>query len=357
MTSTTGVALEPVQLLTELVAVDSPTGHTADASAHLVRRARDAGFTVDVDRAGSIVMRWGVGVATSDVLLLGHLDTVSGSIPARIDGDRLHGRGSVDAKGPLAAALAAVASLPREGAPVTVVAVVDEEGPSFGARQLAHRQAPSALLVLEPSGWNTVSTGYRGCVRLRATVERPSVHHASPDPAAGDVLVQRLATLQDVLGSHGGAVGSGGTRAVDSLQVRINALESHGDAGTESASAVVELRLPTSHRVDDVLAIVATALGDARIEVDSACEAVSVSRANPVARQLARAISHTGHAPRWTSKTGTCDLNVVWPAWRCPAAVYGPGDCSLDHTPHESIAIGDLLRGTAILRSVVGALR
>ena len=357
MTATTDVALDPVQLLTELVGIPSPTGDTASASAHLVQRAREAGFATDVDRAGNIVMRWGDGAPTSDVLLIGHLDTVGGIVPVRVEDGRLHGRGAVDAKGPLVAALAGVASLSRDGAPVTVVAVIDEEGPSLGARQLAQRHAPSAVIVLEPSGWDTVSTAYRGCVRLRATVERPSVHHASPHPAAGDVLVTRLAALQDVLGSHGGAVASPGGRAVDSLQVRINALHSQGDADVETASAVVELRIPVAQRVDDVLATVADTLGDARIEVDSACEAVSVSRGNPAARQLARAISRTGHAPRWTSKTGTCDLNVVWPQWRCPAAVYGPGDCSLDHTPHESIAIDELLRGTQVLAGAVRGLR
>ncbi|MHB8719061.1 MAG: M20/M25/M40 family metallo-hydrolase [Candidatus Dormibacteria bacterium] len=357
MTAPAGAAVDAARLLTELVAIPSPTGDTAAASAHLVRRAGEAGFDCHVDAAGNVVMRWGEGSPRSDVVLLGHLDTVPGVVPPRLEGGRLFGRGSVDAKGPLAAALAAVASLPRQGAPVTVVAVVDEEGPSLGARHLTRRSAPSALIVLEPSGWDTVTTAYRGCVRLRATVERPSAHHASPHPAAGDVLVRRLATLQDVLGSRGGAVASGAARAVDSLQVRINALDSRSDASVESATAALELRVPASQSVDAILASVATTLGDARIEVESACEAVSVSRGNPVARHLARSIRGCGQPPRWTSKTGTCDLNVVWPVWRCAAAVYGPGDCSLDHTAIESMSLDDLARGTAVIAGAVEALR
>jgi acetylornithine deacetylase/succinyl-diaminopimelate desuccinylase-like protein len=37
--------------------------------------------------------------------------------------------------------------------------------------------------------------------------------------------------------------------------------------------------------------------------------------------------------------------------------VYGPGDCALDHSPHESIDIGELRRGTDVLEVAVRTLR
>jgi [amino group carrier protein]-lysine/ornithine hydrolase len=350
-------ALDPVALLGELLRTPSVTGSTAAAAARLVESTQAAGFDSHIDGAGNVVMRWGDGAATSDVLLLGHLDTVPGHIPVRLHAGRLYGRGSVDAKAPLAGALAAVASLPREGAPITVVAVCDEEGPSLGARQLRRRPAPSALLVLEPSGWDTITTGYRGCVRLNATIERPSVHHAARDASAGDLLVSALARLQHALGSSGGALGRDGGRAVDAVQLRVNALHTADRGATEVAEAALEVRLPFGMTVDAVLRTVTQALPDAHIEVESACEAVRVPRGNAVVRALARAVSAGGARPRHTTKTGTCDLNVVWPAWGCDAAVYGPGESSLDHTPRESIDIDDLRRGTAVLRHAVQALR
>jgi LysW-gamma-L-lysine carboxypeptidase len=349
--------LDPVALLDGLLRTPSVTDSTGAAARWLVESTRAAGFDSDVDQAGNVVMRWGNGAATSDVLLLGHLDTVPGDLPVRLHEGRLHGRGSVDAKGPLAAALAAVAALPVDGAPITVVAACDEEGPSLGARHLRRRPAPSALLVLEPSGWNTITTGYRGCVRLRAAIERPCAHHAAPAAAAADVLVAALATLQGQLGNSGGASGRDGGRAVDAIQLRINTLRSAERDATEVAEAELELRLPAGTSVDAVLGTVTQALPDARIDVESQCEAVSVPRGSRVARGLARAIAAEGGRPRYTSKTGTCDLNVVWPAWRCDAAVYGPGDSSLDHTPRESIDVDDLRRGTAVLRRALLGLR
>lgn len=357
MSPTVQAALDPAALLDELLRIPSPTGDTAVAAARLLARTREAGFDSHVDHAGNLVMRWGDGAASSDVLLLGHLDTVPGDIAVRLQGGRLHGRGAVDAKGPLVAALAAVASLPRHHAPVTVVAACDEEGPSLGARHLRERPTPSALIVLEPSGWRTVTTGYRGCVRLGATIERPSAHHASQQPAAADVLVTRVARLQAVLGSEGGAAAHDGVRAVDSIQLRVNALRSDSRTDVETSTAALELRIPAGTTVDEVLATVADILGDARVVVGYACEAVSVPRSNRVARSLARAIAGAGAQPRYTTKTGTCDLNVVWPGWRCDAAVYGPGDCSLDHTPNEAIEVDELRRGTAILEAAVASLR
>jgi [amino group carrier protein]-lysine/ornithine hydrolase len=357
MSATVEAALDPVALLDELLGTPSVTGSTDAAAARLVEATRAAGFASHVDAAGNVVMCWGDGAATSDILLIGHLDTVPGDLPVRLHEGRLYGRGSVDAKGPLAAALAAVSALPAQGAPITVVAACDEEGPSLGARHLRARAAPSALVVLEPSGWNTVTTGYRGCVRLRAAIERSSAHHAAPEPAAADLLVAALAQLQERLGSRGGASARDGGRAVDAIQLRINALRTVDREETEVAEAAVEIRLPIGTPVDAVLSTVTQTLGDACIEVDSECEAVRVPRGNPVVRGLARAVTAEGGRPRYTTKTGTCDLNVVWPAWRCDAAVYGPGDSSLDHTPRESMDVDDLRRGAAVLRHAIAGLR
>jgi LysW-gamma-L-lysine carboxypeptidase len=117
------------------------------------------------------------------------------------------------------------------------------------------------------------------------------------------------------------------------------------------------VRIPAGHSAEGSLAQLRALLGDAHVGVVSACEPVTVPRSNAVARALARAVAAAGGRPRYTTKTGTSDLNVVLPAWRCPAAVYGPGDCSLDHTPRESIDVSDLQRGTDVLEAAVRALR
>jgi LysW-gamma-L-lysine carboxypeptidase len=360
VTTAGAVALDSAAVLDTLLRHPSPTGSVDSAAQALAAMARDAGFATSVDLAGSVVMSWGDAGSpiAGAVVLLGHLDTVPGGPPVGESNGRLHGRGSVDAKGPLAAAFAAVSRLPRAGRRVTIIAAIDEEGASACAQALSRTAPASHLIVLEPSGWDAITVGYRGCVRLRLSLEQTSAHHALPRPSACDLLIARLVGVQQRVGSLVSDVRvPAGDRAVDRLQVRVNRISSGTDGSVERAEADLEVRLPAGVSVADVLDRVSAACAGANLVVESACPPVTVSRTNPTCRGLARAVSAAGGKVRYTTKTGTSDLNVVLPLWRCPAAVYGPGDSGLDHTPNESIEIDELRRGSRVLEMAAAALR
>ena len=103
---------QEVELLRELVSIASPSTQEQAASAYLVDAMRARGYDeAFVDAAGNAVGIWGRG--EREIVLLGHIDTVPGHIPVRQEGDLLYGRGSVDAKGPLACFVSAVARLPK----------------------------------------------------------------------------------------------------------------------------------------------------------------------------------------------------------------------------------------------------
>src|SRR5207253_5029997 len=117
---------------------------------------------------------------------LGHIDTVPGEIPVRIEGDDLVGRGAVDAKGPLAAFVAA-ATVPVVGVRVTVVGAVEEESPtSAGARHRATQTAPAWCVIGEPSGWDSVTVGYKGSLQLCVSLSRDRRHGAAPGPTISE---------------------------------------------------------------------------------------------------------------------------------------------------------------------------
>ena len=75
-----------------------------------------------------------------------------------------------------------------------------------------------------------------------------------------------------------------------------------------------------------------------------------------MARPLLPGIRQEGGRPGYLPKTGTSDMNVVGPAWRCPILAYGPGDSSLDHTPGEHIEIVEYLRAIRVLEAALGKL-
>ena len=57
--------------------------------------------------------------------------------------------------------------------------------------------------------------------------------------------------------------------------------------------------------------------------------------------------------PSFVVKTGTSDMNVVAPVWRCPIVAYGPGDSSLDHTPHEHLDLTEYWQAVLVLEQTL----
>ncbi|MGI8746810.1 MAG: M20/M25/M40 family metallo-hydrolase, partial [Deinococcus sp.] len=137
-------AADARELLIGAVSRPSPSGQEAEVARFLSGWMAERGFRAHIDEAGNAVGERGHGPAT--VVLLGHIDTVPGDIPVRVEDGKLYGRGSVDAKGPFCTFVAAVAGLPDEVlAPARFVCVraTEEEAPSSkGARHAARQYTP-----------------------------------------------------------------------------------------------------------------------------------------------------------------------------------------------------------------------
>jgi len=97
--------MDDVGVLRSLLDAYSTSGQEAVAVRRFVEIARSLGYAAHADRAGNGIAR--IGVGRPKVIFLGHIDTVEGELPARMEGGRLYGRGACDAKGALAAALVA----------------------------------------------------------------------------------------------------------------------------------------------------------------------------------------------------------------------------------------------------------
>jgi LysW-gamma-L-lysine carboxypeptidase len=337
-------------LLTELLSVPSHSGDEAAVASLLVSRLLQAGFDARVDAVGNVVAAWGDGPET--IALVGHIDTVPGAIDVRRDGDVLHGRGAVDAKGPLAAAIAAVSRQPRHGARrFVIVGAVEEETSSRGARFLADSMAPpAALVILEPSGWDAVTIGYKGSLRLRVSVDQPHAHGAGREPSAPDRCVAVVRALQDLAAACNGDGG-----VFEQVDVRVLGFTSASDGLTDGASVDIGVRTPPGCDVDALLDDTRSAVPAAEVTVLGSEPGVRTDRRSPCARDFITAIRSAGGAPRFKLKTGTSDLNILVPAWGCQAVAYGPGDSQLDHTPREHISIAELERAVSVLEVALAA--
>lgn len=367
-----------VELIRGLVAIPSLSRHEAQASAWLAGQMRDHGFErAFVDDAGNAVGELGDPSAPRTVVLLGHIDTVPGNIPVRIepsaDGDLLFGRGSVDAKGPLATFVAGAARFgaarAREaGLRVVVVGAVEEEAAtSKGARFIASRfngttePIPTACIIGEPSHWNRVTLGYKGRLLLDLTADQPMAHTAGPDASVASVVVD----LWNWVTAHAGRCNEGKDKAFDQLSPSLRRfITSTNDAMHDRVDAQFAWRLPVGFDADAFMNEL-RAWPAAHVEGHTSFDflfkgeerAWRGDRNNPLVRSFLAGVKTEDPAAQlgFVLKTGTSDMNVVAPVWKCPIVAYGPGDSALDHTPNEHLPLDEYWRAVNVIRHTLAA--
>lgn len=386
------------RLLRNLVEIPSVSGDELAASRWLTAQMRDLGYDhAEVDSANNAVGRMGRADAPRTVMLLGHIDTVPGHIPVglKVVGGKqvLYGRGTVDAKGPLATFTVAAANLKQalpEDCQVVVVGAVEEEAAtSKGARCIRDRHnglilpIPDYCLVGEPTGTTGIARGYKGRILLRFQAWQPTAHTAGPGTEIAELAVAFWLYVKHLVEAGGQPESQVFEATSPSLREINTELWRNGQ---NHVSTLIGIRLPVGfdalHFVQNLRRWCEEQIGpvrkpmptriDADIPIEFSCAGPIVEaqldlsgfepawltpRRNHLTTCLRGAIRRvTGEPPRFLVKTGTCDMNVVGPAWGCPMFAYGPGDSELDHTPEEHIEIEGYLDAVRVLTDALGTL-
>lgn len=358
-------------LIEDLVRIESYSGLERRASEHLAGWLGERGFDAGVDRSDSAFARRGAHEPDrlAQLVLLGHIDTVPGTIEPRVEGGILHGRGSVDAKGPLCAfAVAATRAELPEGVELVVLGCTEEEAEtSRGARHALSHYSPDAVIIGEPSAWNGITLGYKG--RLLATYEltQPWAHSAGPEGSASDAAMDWWRRVMTHVGitNHEPSIGSGADRRrgiFDSLQATVHEVQSFNNGLTDSVRMHCGFRLPPDLHPDALETELRRCLDEQGVDTRPALHCIGRElahrspRNDACARALRASIRAEGGRPIDKVKTGTSDLNVVGPVWSCPIVAYGPGDSSLDHTPHEHLELAEYHRAIRVLTRAIETL-
>ena len=342
---------ERIALLRDLVATPSLSFEEADAVSLLAVWMAEHGFETRIDEVGNAIGT--VGAGDRHIVLLGHIDTVPGEIPVRIEDGVLWGRGAVDAKGPLATfAAAAALAAPRLNSRVTVVGAVGEESiDSRGAEHVKHWPAPEFCLIGEPSGWDATCLGYRGSYSFTYELREPGRHTAGPGES---VCEQAVAFWNAVLTEAD--LRNGEATGFNAIGPTLRGMWSESDGLYDVARLSCGLRLPPAVDIDEIDATIRMLAGAGTITVHGAQGGYRTDRKNPLTAPFNRAIRAEGGTPRNTVKLGSSDMGVVGPVWQCPIVAYGPGDASLDHTPEERIVLDEYLKAVRILAEVLVSL-
>jgi acetylornithine deacetylase len=342
--------------LAELVAIDSRSFVSNLPIAARVE-AGLAGFDIErldyTDAAGvakrSLVAHRG---GSGGVALSGHMDTVPDTgwredpWSASIDADGLlHGLGSTDMKGPVAAIIIAAHSLP-ESVPITLLITTDEETTKEGARRIAahsalvRRARLRGIIVAEPTGLVPIR-GHRSSIGFTCVATGVQAHSSTgqgrnanwdaiPFLAEMKVVFDRLRTdpmLQDpdydppfsdfnlVIDNHGAAPNVTVPKTTMRIKFRYSAridpipvVAAVHEAATRTGIAVTEVREGTPPQLD---------------------------AGHPLVRVCAAA---TGTAPK-TAPYGTdaSELQAI-----APCVILGPGSIHQAHRPGETARLSDL---------------
>ncbi|HIQ10415.1 MAG TPA: N-acetyl-lysine deacetylase [Pyrodictium sp.] len=346
---------ELLRHLVELVSVYSPSGREAEVAKVVRDIASELGLSSWIDGVGNVWISFDRNdCRNTDVLIVGHIDTVPGYINVRVEDDVVWGRGAVDAKGPLLAYLHAISRLQITDYRVCLGGLVGEEADSPGANYILKTRFRSRhLFVAEPSGYDGVVIGYRGSLPVQVVCRAVGGHAASPDPNRS--AYERFHDAWSVLKSKYGNV----QPKKPSMSVTRIVAGDYGNMLPTYLEARLDIRLWSDNEREQILDELRRVFGErgCSVRVLGYTKPVKVKPQQPTPRSLIRSMLRRGIKPRITIKHGTSDMNLIVPEVAQDAVAYGPGDPRLSHSLEERISIKEIMYAIDIIVDAILQLR
>jgi acetylornithine deacetylase len=182
------------ELTRRLIDIPSVSGEEREVGRFLASHLEELGYKVELQevepgRANVLA----TNDASPRVVLSTHMDTVPPFIASSEDETHIHGRGACDAKGIIAAQIAAAEHLRTEGIKeFGLLFTVDEELGSLGARaanEHALARECEYLINGEPTR-NRLAVGSKGSLRLRLSTQGRAAHSAYPE--RGESAIEKM---------------------------------------------------------------------------------------------------------------------------------------------------------------------
>jgi acetylornithine deacetylase len=346
------MAIDPIELTRQLVNIHSTTYHEHDAAIFLEQFLSEQGWAVELspvpkpsagtpgaDGGGERLNVYAaMAGVTPDVVFSTHMDTVPPFIPCTEDDEFLYGRGTCDAKGIIAAQVAAAERLRDEGVKVGMLFVVGEERDSAGAK-VANTQARGSRFLIngEPTD-NRLALASKGCLRVELFAEGKMAHSAYPE--LGESAIDKLIGVLSDLGKLELPVVEGIGETTLNVGLISGGRAPNVIADKAEAHLLIRLVGPSE---EIRAAILGTVADRARVEFSLELPFVQMRRVGKLPTMVAK---FTTDIPSLTT-------------WGEPF-LLGPGSIHVAHTPFEKLAKKELLEAVELYvelaRELVGSI-
>jgi acetylornithine deacetylase len=329
------MAIDPIQLTRQLVDIESTTYNEGPAGVFLHEYLSAQRYSVErtavaqPDRSSTpgagIGERFNVYAAlpgvTPDVVLSTHMDTVPPFFGSAEDDEFVYGRGSCDAKGIIAAQIAAADRLRDSGVKVGLLFLVGEERDSAGAAVANLSPKGSKFLINGEPTDNRLALASKGALRVEIRAKGRMAHSAYPE--LGESAIDKLiSALHDVL-----ALPLPVEPEIGPSTLNIGLIEGGRAPNVIADKAEAHILIRLVGPSDEIKRAIVAVVGD-RADVEFSLEL-------PFVR-----MRKVGTLPTMVAKF-TTDIPSLT-AWGEPF-LLGPGSIHVAHTPSEKIAKKELL--------------
>ena len=347
-----------IELLKRALEIYTPSRSEAQL-ANLIKEKclDDLGFEkVNIDSVGNVIATKGNG--TPRILLCGHMDTVPGQIPVRIDSGFLFGRGASDAKAPLISMLLACSEFKQRGT-IIFAGVVDEEGNATGIKELVKNNLSIDYAIFgEPSGINRITISYKGRIALKLTCDVLDSAHASA-PWLSKNSIEEVFEVWKLLSAEISAKYDKTDKKSNSLSLSLTEISggSSHNVTPQKCKVTIDIRVPNGVKCLEILNHLDTSIRNISemrkvkitYRIEDITEAFEADHSSPLVRALSLSILDVCKVRSvLLRKTGTGDMNVLGNSLNIPVVTYGPGEPHVSHSKDEKVEIQSYLTSIEI---------